>query len=66
MNVKNLKDVLASLPEGSDDWDVNFLSKECLVEIGIVTIGTWSDNPDEVPDGNKPGDKFLLLSCEEV
>ena len=65
-NVKDLKEFLATLPAEADEWEVNFVEDNKdggIIGIGNVTTGTWSDDPDEVPEGCKPGESFLLLSC---
>lgn len=64
-NVKDLKEFLATLPAEADEWEVNFIEDNeaaGVIGIGNVTTGTWSDDPDEVPEGCKPGESFLLLS----
>ena len=62
-NVKDLKEFLATLPAEADEWEVAFGAKtDGLTFVGKATIGTWSDDTDEVPESCKPGSSFLMLA----
>lgn len=65
-NVKDLKAFLSGLPEGSDEWEVNFTENNGsgVIGIGNATTGHWSDDPEERPEGVTMD--FVLLSCTPV
>lgn len=65
-NVKDLKEYLATLPAEADKWEISFIDDNKdggITVIGNIEKAQWNNEPDNLPEGCKPGDYFILLSC---